>query len=164
MTLASSLEYLFEEFPNVPLPFIRNVFADNNLYWAPTFIELTRMPTESNPPYRPLKTARKSKGKGAALPQDDVLTAERATYSAKLARDQAEENEKVALELMEQEEIAQGAVFECGCCFDDVAMSKMVQCTEAHLFCIDCAKKNAEHTLGNRGSVSTESTVKSQCH
>lgn len=113
------------------------------------------MSTEPDPPYRPLKTARKSKGKGAALPQDDVLSAERETYFAKVARDQAQVDEKLALVLKEQEEIAQGAVFECGCCFDDVALSKMVQCVDAHLFCIDCAKKNAEHILGNRGSVSS---------
>lgn len=113
------------------------------------------MSNEAVPPYRPLKTARKSKGKGAALPQDPVLTAERECYYAKVARDQAEKDAKLALEKQEQEEIAQGAVFECGCCFDDVALSRMVQCIDAHLFCIDCARRNAENILGNRGSVST---------
>lgn len=111
------------------------------------------------PPYKPLKTARKSRGKGAALPQDEVLTAERECYFAKLARDQAEKDAKLALEQQEQEEIAQGAVFECGCCFDDVALSKMVPCMDAHLFCIDCARKNAENTLGNRGSVCSTRTL-----
>ena len=84
-----------------------------------------------------------------------MLTAERACYAQKVKRDKAEEEAKLALELEEQEEMAQGQVYECGCCFDDVLIRKMIPCSEAHLFCVDCARKNAEHTLGNRGSVST---------
>lgn len=113
------------------------------------------MSKEVHPMYRPLKTARKSKGKGAAMPQDEVLTTERDTYFAKVAQDQAENDAKVALQLKEDEELARGDTYECGCCFDDILLSKMVACSEAHLFCVDCARKNAEHTLGNRGSVSS---------
>lgn len=108
----------------------------------------------TTPSYKPLGKPRKSKGKGAALPQDAMLTSERDCYARKVARDKAEEEAKEAAGRQEEEEIAQGCVFECGCCFDEAGMSRAIQCMEAHLFCIDCARKNAEHTLGNRGCVS----------
>lgn len=113
------------------------------------------MSTEvATPIYKPLGKPRKPKGKGAALPQDAMLTSERDCYAQKVARDKVEEDAKLAAARQEEEEIAQGCVFECGCCFDEAGMSRAIQCMEAHLFCIDCARKNAEHTLGNRGSVS----------
>jgi hypothetical protein len=112
--------------------------------------------------YKPLKVPRRVKGKGAAIPEDADLLAERQCYFAKLARDKREEDAKLAIELAEKEEEAQGHTFECGCCCDDVVFSKMIQCPEAHLFCITCARKNAEHILGNRGCVSAMAIMYSE--
>lgn len=82
---------------------------------------------------------------------------EREALHAKLAQDRiaaAAKQLQDAQVAAEEAERAAGDVFECGCCFDDdVVLSQMVQCSEAHLFCLDCGSKNAESILGNRGTV-----------
>lgn len=40
-----------------------------------------------------------------------------------------------------------------GCCFTDSPVNFMTACTDGHLFCLECAKKNAETTVGNGGFV-----------
>ena len=37
---------------------------------------------------------------------------------------------------------AQGALLECGCCFDnEVMLEDMAACNEGHLFCKECVRK-----------------------
>jgi len=36
-----------------------------------------------------------------------------------------------------------------GCCFDECPLNCMTACAEGHLFCLDCARRNAETTVGN---------------
>jgi len=36
-----------------------------------------------------------------------------------------------------------------GCCFDQYPANCMTSCSDGHLFCLDCAKRNAETTVGN---------------
>ncbi|KAM0275723.1 hypothetical protein ACHAQH_007484 [Verticillium albo-atrum] len=45
---------------------------------------------------------------------------------------------------------ADGTVQDCGCCFDEYALNRMVYCDgpTQHLFCVDCARTNAENTVG----------------
>jgi len=40
-----------------------------------------------------------------------------------------------------------------GCCFADSPVNFMTACADGHLFCLECAKKNAETTVGNGGFV-----------
>ena len=44
----------------------------------------------------------------------------------------------------------QGAMAECGCCFDDYPHNRMIHCNgdELHWFCIDCGRQNAEAEVG----------------
>ena len=39
---------------------------------------------------------------------------------------------------------------ECGCCYMDYEISGMVQCPDAHLFCVNCARLAAETHIGLR--------------
>ncbi|KAI8848824.1 hypothetical protein BC829DRAFT_362242 [Chytridium lagenaria] len=41
---------------------------------------------------------------------------------------------------------------ECGCCYTDVPYSKMTQCEDGHLFCMECARRQAETLIGMRKS------------
>ncbi|KZL79394.1 ring finger protein [Colletotrichum incanum] len=46
---------------------------------------------------------------------------------------------------------ANGTVVECGCCFDDFALNRMVRCQDpenAHFFCVNCARQTAENAVG----------------
>ena len=36
-----------------------------------------------------------------------------------------------------------------GCCFDECPANCMTACADGHLFCLDCARRNAETTIGN---------------
>lgn len=134
--------------------FLRDIFYRNGCYWATTYIELVRISNEADLPYRPLKVPRKPKGKVSEIPRDKTLADEMACYVEKSFRDKEEEEAKLAREQEEKAEIEAGHTFECGCCFDEVGLSKAIQCVEAHLFCQDCARRNVEHILGNRGAVS----------
>jgi TRIAD3 protein (E3 ubiquitin-protein ligase RNF216) len=40
-----------------------------------------------------------------------------------------------------------------GCCFDECPLNCMTACAEGHLFCLDCARRNAETTVGNGAHV-----------
>jgi hypothetical protein len=102
-----------------------------------------------NPPYETLAHPRKNKGKGAAY-QDGQMDAEREFVLAKAALKAAEQAKQAAAAELEAKEEAAGHVFECGCCFGDYALSKSIQCPEAHLFCSDCARRNAEVAMADR--------------
>ncbi|TPX42945.1 hypothetical protein SeMB42_g04931 [Synchytrium endobioticum] len=39
---------------------------------------------------------------------------------------------------------------DCGCCYTECSMSQMTQCAEAHLFCMDCARRYVEGRIGDR--------------
>ncbi|KAL2267282.1 hypothetical protein VTJ83DRAFT_4559 [Remersonia thermophila] len=60
----------------------------------------------------------------------------------------AEEAEKANFERAK----AEGTVAECGCCFDEMALNRMVHCDASgavHWFCLECAKRMAEHVIGS---------------
>ncbi|KZL85749.1 ring finger protein [Colletotrichum incanum] len=44
-----------------------------------------------------------------------------------------------------------GTIAECGCCFDECPLNRMVHCDNPdaeHYFCVDCARKSAETAIG----------------
>lgn len=62
------------------------------------------------------------------------------------------EADKAAREAKEDEEAERtGNVMECGCCFTDTPMTRMVQCTEGHLFCSDCLRHYVEEAAFSSG-------------
>ncbi|KAI8283414.1 hypothetical protein K4K59_007676 [Colletotrichum sp. SAR11_240] len=45
-----------------------------------------------------------------------------------------------------------GTIAECGCCFDERPLNRMVHCDNPdaeHYFCVDCARKSAETAIGH---------------
>ena len=62
------------------------------------------------------------------------------------------EADKLVQQAKEDEEAERtGNVMECGCCFVDVPMTRMVQCAEGHLFCADCIKHYVEESAFSSG-------------
>lgn len=148
LILLNRFDYLDADFPLIPKPYIRTCL-NRTVYYAPAHVELKASLDLANPPYNKLHRPRKDKGKGTAY-QDDELEVEREFVLTRAALVEAEQAAKAAAEEQEAKEEAAGHVFECGCCFGDYVFSKMVQCPEAHLFCMDCARRNAENAMGNR--------------
>lgn len=140
------------------MPFIRTSLARYYYFYTPAYEYLSGQVSAAldKKSYTALKVPRRNKGKTVLVDSEGlrVLTKERNVYQAKLAKDKAADDETLALQLKEEEEVRAGHVFECGCCFDDIPISKMIQCPEAHLFCLECGRRNAENILGNRGTVS----------
>jgi hypothetical protein len=46
------------------------------------------------------------------------------------------------------------AELECSCCYSDVSISAMSQCSDGHLFCLECLKRNAEEKLFGQNNTS----------
>ncbi|KAK3502517.1 hypothetical protein B0T13DRAFT_394231 [Neurospora crassa] len=83
--------------------------------------------------------------------QQEFLAAQE-VCSAKLAKDAAKEaQEREDKENFENAK-AEGAITECGCCFDELPYNRMVHCDgdTAHWFCYDCARRQAENQIGQQ--------------
>ncbi|CCO28816.1 TRIAD3 [Rhizoctonia solani AG-1 IB] len=59
------------------------------------------------------------------------------------------ESQRDEIEFPKSPSPIQPANLECGCCFTEYEFSDMLQCTEGHLFCPECTKKNAETAVGD---------------
>lgn len=78
--------------------------------------------------------------------------------AARRIRDKADVKRQAArlLELEEEENTrkaeAEGSMAECGCCFGDFPVNRMVHCNSnevLHWFCRGCARQSAETEIGN---------------
>lgn len=56
-----------------------------------------------------------------------------------------------AVEAKDREHREKGETMECGCCFDEVTIQNITHCNgdEAHFFCLECARSNANSDIGN---------------
>lgn len=94
---------------------------------------LSQAPPEAIEIYRELKVVRNISKTSAAHRQAEL--------DAQLAE---EENERRAQ--------AEGTMSECGCCFGDFPLNRMIHCDSEsilHWFCRGCAKQMAENEIGN---------------
>ena len=46
-----------------------------------------------------------------------------------------------------------------GCCFDECPANTMTSCGDGHLFCLECAKRNAESVVGSGGYLSSAAHI-----
>lgn len=167
---------LASKFPRMPASLINQTFTAHNYLYAPTFINLHSILPSS---YSPLKTSRGLKARIALsleTPAGREVSAEIAYieswFEGRAMKDeldrrkrQEEEDEEAARQLNFQEHEVNGGLLEwyilriqeqannSGCCFDECPLNCMTACAEGHLFCLDCARRNAETTVGNGGHI-----------
>ena len=55
--------------------------------------------------------------------------------------------------LLETETEPETCKMECGCCFADTDLLEMVQCSEGHLFCMECLRRYANEAIHGQGKV-----------
>ncbi|KAG8970228.1 hypothetical protein FRC03_010418 [Tulasnella sp. 419] len=154
-----ALNQLQQDFRYIQVKWIRNAFTSHNRLYYPTFKFLEQqLQNPGYPGYKKSATPT-SKGKGAFFDED--FEAERAAILGidipRWTVPEQEQEQPVAgpsnaptLEVVEEEA---GGEIECGCCFGDYSFSQMVQCPDAHLFCRDCVRRNADEIVGNRKPV-----------
>ncbi|KAI0640872.1 hypothetical protein C8Q79DRAFT_1014714 [Trametes meyenii] len=139
-----ALDQLMIDFPDIPVAHIRETITAHSLLYAPTFLALREHRTRRPLPYKPV-TRPRPKGKGKAVQQhDDEFERELQWVRAKVAEEEA----KKAAEVAEEDRLRSEGGIECGCCFSEYPFDKMVQCPEAHLFCMSCMLTYAETKLG----------------
>jgi TRIAD3 protein (E3 ubiquitin-protein ligase RNF216) len=78
------------------------------------------------------------------------LQAARRVKAKAEARRQAERAAQIEEEANEAKAQAEGTMSECGCCFGDYPLNRMVHCDaeSMHWFCRGCALRNAETEVG----------------
>ena len=121
------------------------------------------------PPYNKIKYQRKmdEQWKDANLEETIELMMQGGRYleveilrefkAARRVRKKAEAKRQAELlaEIEEQKNIrkaeAEGTMAECGCCFGDFPLNRMIHCDNntLHFFCRGCAKQNADTEIGN---------------
>lgn len=82
---------------------------------------------------------------------DEMKAARRIRQKAEAKR-QAERLLVLAEEANVQKAIADGTMSECGCCFGDFPLNRMIHCDSEevlHWFCRGCARSSAETEIGN---------------
>lgn len=124
------------------------------------------------PPYNKIKKLRKSaehyKAPNLELHIQELLSNPyqneqevevlRELQAARKVRKNAEDKREAERQLEIEEESnylkaqAEGTMSECGCCFSDFPLNRMIHCNNEdvlHWFCRGCAKQNAETEVGN---------------
>jgi TRIAD3 protein (E3 ubiquitin-protein ligase RNF216) len=163
------------EFANTPMSFLDKALTQSKyrLFSAYRVLEEARKTWDpANPPYNKLKYSRKMnelyndenlEGSIQALRQHayegpgmiELLNELKAARKLKKKADKKLEAERQH-ELEEEQNVlraeAEGTMLECGCCFSDYPLNRMIHCnseTVLHWFCRNCAKQNAETEVGN---------------
>ncbi|KAF8300413.1 hypothetical protein DL93DRAFT_2122285 [Clavulina sp. PMI_390] len=145
----AAVDLLQTSFGLIPTAHIRQTLNIKRFY-APAYLQLKEESGRQNPPYKRMVNARKgAKGKGRVL-FDEEIEKEKGWLEAKLEEEMEAADRKLAQEQQRQALEESGQGIECGCCFGDYSFENMVQCPEAHLFCMDCARRTAEEAIGNR--------------
>lgn len=154
--------------------FLESVLKQNNYGLFPAYRVLEKAERTWNskcPPYIKLKKDRKVRhayldkndpqSLDAYLLKDnleirtrDVLLEFQAARKFRRKQDREHEAERQAEAAEEQNLLdaqREGLMSECGCCFCDSPINRMVYCNkdEGHMFCRDCARQMAETEIGN---------------
>ncbi|KAI0820517.1 hypothetical protein BC628DRAFT_1330161 [Trametes gibbosa] len=137
-------ERLMSDFPNIPTAHIRDTWTQHRMFYAPTFLALRQHQTLQPLPYKPISRPR-PKGKGKAVDHFDEEFERELGWVQETIE---EEETKKAVELAEKRRMQEEGGIECGCCFCEYPFEKMVQCPEAHLFCMSCMNTYTETKLG----------------
>src|SRR4051812_7771566 len=159
------------EFPETPMVFIDACLAQSGfrLFSAYRVLEEAHRTFDRNAPaYNKMKTSRKIPPMNreeniesllqslASNPQEVEIVQE--LQAARRIRKKADAKREAERQLMLDEEAnvrkaeAEGTMSECGCCFGDFPLNRMIHCNNEellHWFCRGCAKQSAETEIGN---------------
>lgn len=130
--------------------------------------EAERTWASPNPPYNRIKHPRKMTPQhlpenleayiNAAAAGNETVEVLRELQAARKVRKRADDQRAAErqAQLDEEENVrkaeAEGTMSECGCCFGDFPLNRMVHCDNEkvlHWFCRGCAKQTAENEIGN---------------
>lgn len=161
---ACALRMLMNDFPRMPLRYLRSRFEAKRKHYLPTLEALQEPYQEEITAYE----ACEDKDKYACIhfrvlgqPRDLVEVDKEFTQSRELLEkelahlrderelDRREKGEREQQEMIRVAAIATGDVVECGCCFEEEPPSLMAMCGEGHRFCMDCARRAAQMVLEN---------------
>ncbi|KAF4981330.1 hypothetical protein FZEAL_2863 [Fusarium zealandicum] len=158
------------DFPRVPMKTIQKLLSDNGHLLLPTFLALnetilTAQQEDADPPWKwkksssPLITKYSPEHLDVSIencidPDErgimEELRAAREVQDFKMQQIQDRQEAKDS-ELRNMEEaMASGEVAECQCCFVEFPLNRLIHCDgdSMHLFCVDCARRNAETQIG----------------
>ncbi|KAJ3244056.1 hypothetical protein HDU78_011536 [Chytriomyces hyalinus] len=154
---------LTNNFRRIPKAFIMSSFARNGRQLIPTYLFLAETAKlAANLPYKEKKTLSpilySIKGKSAILDLElealeemqvklDQGSSSGVDHEEAIPAPAETENNEV---IPPVEDVDPEDDIECGCCYMDVPLSKMTQCDDGHLFCLECARRAAENLIGLR--------------
>jgi hypothetical protein len=162
---------LMNEFPWLRANTLSRAFTRCNRLYAPTYIHLHESGLAQNPEAR-LRKRRQPKpvdlttsaAGGEVFAEVSYIESWLEEKDVQKQRKLREEQEKADAEtarrlnfeehegrggLIEWCELSGSCAYFSGCCFDQYPANIMTSCMEGHLFCLDCAKTNAETTVGS---------------
>ena len=159
------MDQIQQDFRWLTLPALRKVLQTYNYHYLPSYnfikSDLSAVPTygqriAGDPGPKPvsktdLKTLQNPRP-SREVDMDEPAFVDEYIFTHQEERAKQEEADKVAQQAKEDEEAERtGNVMECGCCFCDVPLTRMVQCAEGHLFCTDCIKHYVEEAAFSSG-------------
>ncbi|KAF5356819.1 hypothetical protein D9756_006828 [Leucocoprinus leucothites] len=170
-----ALNTLQQDYPFIPKPYLRDRLSSHKGFYAPTFFFLRKLNHQlqngevarDDCPYQPRKTAYRLPrgGKQRAMVDGEFereLAWVKKTVDIEEGRAIADQNsgggdhdekdsdtesEEANEAESDGEDEANG--IECGCCFSKYRFEKMIQCPDAHLFCLSCLRSYASTLLGS---------------
>ncbi|KAJ3558740.1 hypothetical protein NP233_g11448 [Leucocoprinus birnbaumii] len=168
---------LQHDFPFTPKNYLRDRLASHKGFYAPTYFFLRKLTRQlrnneiarEDYPYEPRKTAFRPPAKGKQrILEDREFDIELAWVKktvdieeGRVAPDQqdgggdAGDDEAAGDEADDEADEAESDGedeehgIECGCCFTKYRFEKMIQCPDAHLFCVSCLRSYASTLLGS---------------
>ncbi|KAI1356254.1 hypothetical protein F5Y01DRAFT_301221 [Xylaria sp. FL0043] len=162
--LALARVLLSQDFPRVPQNTIRTLLFENKNSVFETYTamdEKRRSVNNANMPWKEKKTLSKTReeykpNRLSSLDVSQYKTPERAAFSEFIAARElcAKKDAKIASDVEEKNNFLQaqidGQTSECGICFDECALNRMVRCggQPMHLFCRKCLRTQAESQIG----------------
>ncbi|KAF8461391.1 hypothetical protein BDZ91DRAFT_798120 [Kalaharituber pfeilii] len=149
---------LQQEFSTCPAAYIDRILTQHK-FLAQSYAALTEVvlsyDNQGAKPFEKLKTARKKvydheREKLSKTYNELVVELDYAKEKANILKRnlQLESDAEYAAKLDNEEHEKNGMMMECQCCFGEFPFTQMTQCCEGHLFCLDCARRNAENEVG----------------
>ncbi|KAK1755594.1 Rad4 transglutaminase-like domain-containing protein [Echria macrotheca] len=134
-------------FPTVYAPDVDRIFKENNYLLSGTYKAIEELLTgEGGPKLRVKKVVSKLDDHIYDDSHKDGEKLALAEYRTALSQTEAKKAEERNLERAR----AAGEIEECGCCFGEYALNRMIHCSGEvlHWFCRDCSRKMAEVAVG----------------